>query len=252
MGRLYRVGEFAAVTGVSVRTLHHYDQIGLLPPGDRSRTGYRRYDEPDLQRLQEIMFYRELGFALDEIAVMLDDPDTDPAEHLRRQHQLLVARRDRVQVMVAAVEKAMEADKMGISLTPEERFEVFGDNDPAQYADEAEQRWGQTDAYKESQRRTKAYSKDDWLKIKAESAEITERMGEAYKAGAAPDSETAMDLAERHRRHITRWFYDCSYEIHRGLGEMYVSDERFAANYEPIAAGLTRWIRDAIVANAAR
>jgi DNA-binding transcriptional MerR regulator len=248
----YPIGRVAGLAGVTVRTLHHYDEIGLLTPGDRSRAGYRRYDDADLRRLQQILFYRELGFALDEIAVMLDDPDTDPTEHLRRQHELLTARRDRVQEMVAAVEKAMEADKMGISLTPEERFEVFGDTDPSRYADEAEQRWGQTDAYKQSQRRTKAYSKDDWLKIKAESAEITTRMGEAYQAGAAADSETAMDLAERHRQHITRWFYDCSYEIHRGLGEMYVSDERFAANYEPIAAGLTQWIRDAIVANAER
>jgi DNA-binding transcriptional MerR regulator len=248
----YSIGRVAGLAGVTVRTLHHYDEIGLLTPGDRSRAGYRRYDEADLRRLQQVLFYRELGFALDEIAVMLDDPDTDQGEHLRRQHGLLVARRDRVQQMVAAVEKAMEADKMGISLTPEERFEVFGDNDPAQYADEAEQRWGETEAYKQSQRRTRAYGKDDWLKIKAEAAEITEALGDAYKAGAAPDSEQAMDLVERHRQHITRWFYDCSYEIHKGLGEMYVSDERFAANYEPIAAGLTQWIKQAIDANAAR
>src|SRR5215831_12712089 len=170
----YSVGQVATIAGVTVRTLHHYDQIGLLPPGDRSSTGYRRYAEPDLQRLQEIMFYRELGFALDEIAALVNDPDIDPVEHLRRQHRLLTDRLARVRRMVEAVEKALEAHTMGISLTPEERFEVFGDHDPEQYKDEVEQRWGETDAYKESQRRVKSYSKEDWLAIKAEAAEITQ------------------------------------------------------------------------------
>jgi MerR family transcriptional regulator, thiopeptide resistance regulator len=248
----YSVGQVATIAGVTVRTLHHYDQIGLLAPGGRSRTGYRRYAEPDLQRLQEIMFYRELGFALEEIAALVNDPDIDPAEHLRRQHRLLTERLGRVRRMVEAVEKALEAHTMGISLSPEERFEVFGEHDPERYEDEVKQRWGETDAYKESQRRVKSYSKEDWLAIKAEAAEITQAYADAMTAGVAADSPAAMDLAERHRQHIGRWFYDCPPEMHRGLGEMYVADERFAANYEPLATGLTAWIRDAIAANAAR
>src|SRR5205823_6930017 len=116
--------------GVSVRTLHHYDEIGLLTPGDRSPVGYRRYSEQDLERLQQILFYRELGFTLEQIATILDDPRADAAAHLRRQHRLLVRRIERLQAMVAAVEFALEAQQVGISLTPEERFEVFGDHDP--------------------------------------------------------------------------------------------------------------------------
>ena len=152
----YSVGQVAALAGVTVRTLHHYDEIGLLTPGDRSRAGYRRYGEDDLQRLQEIMFYRELGFSLDEITDLVHDPHADTDAHLRRQHELLVGRLARVRRMVEAVEKAMEAHTMGISLTPEERFEVFGDFDPAVHADEAQERWGESDAFKQSARRTAA------------------------------------------------------------------------------------------------
>src|SRR5215475_502670 len=145
----YTVGQVASLAGVTVRTLHHYDEIGLLTPNHRSGTGYRWYHDEDLGRLQEILFYRELGFALDDIAIMLGDPDADHGQHLRRQHDLLTSRIGRLQEMLAAVDKAMEADKMGISLTPEERFEVFGDEEPEQYADEAQERWGDNDAYRQ-------------------------------------------------------------------------------------------------------
>src|SRR5439155_4438885 len=210
------VGRVAELAGVSVRTLHHYDEIGLLSAGERTPVGYRRYCAQDLERLQQILFYRELGFALEEIATILDDPRTDAAAHLRRQHRLLVRRIERLQAMVAAVEYALEAQQVGISLAPEERFEVFGDNDPSQYAEEAEQRWGHTEAYRQSQQRAASYTKEDWQRMKAESEGVTRRLAEAFTAGVAPSSTQAMDLVEEHRQHITRWFYDCSYEIHRG------------------------------------
>ena len=131
------VGQVAKAAGVTVRTLHHYDEIGLLSPSGRSAAGYRRYDDADLDRLQLIRYYRELGFPLDEITAILDDPASDPTAHLRRQHELLTGRIGKLQDMVAAIELAMEARRMNIKLTPEERFEVFGDHDPDQYADEA-------------------------------------------------------------------------------------------------------------------
>jgi DNA-binding transcriptional MerR regulator len=248
----YSVGQVARYAGVSVRTLHHYHEIGLLAPGGRTRSGYRRYAEPDLERLQQVLYYRELGFPLEEIATILDDPGTDAAAHLRRQHQLLTRRLDRLRQMVVSVERAMEAEKMGISLTPEERFEVFGEQDPAQYADEAEQRWGETDAYRQSQQRTRSYRKEDWLAIKAESASINERMAAAMAAGEPADGAVAMDIAEQHRRHIDRWFYTLGYPMHRGLAEMYTADPRFAANYETVAPGLAQYMHDAILANAQR
>ncbi|MFF3862169.1 MerR family transcriptional regulator [Streptomyces sp. NPDC002209] len=248
----YSVGQVAGFAGVTVRTLHHYDEIGLLSPSTRSGAGHRRYDDADLDRLQRILFYRELGFPLEEVAVLLDDPESNPREHLRRQHALLSDRIARLQQMAEAVEHAMEAQRMGINLTPEEKFEVFGDFDPDQYADEAYRRWGGTDAYKESARRTAAYTKEDWKRFQAEADEINRRFAELMDAGAPAESDEAMDVAEEHRGWIDRNSYTCSHEMHTCLGEMYVADERFTAYYDAIRPGLAVFVRDAIVANAVR
>jgi DNA-binding transcriptional MerR regulator len=246
------VGEVAALAGVTVRTLHHYDRIGLLSPSGRSAAGYRSYSSTDLDRLHQVLLYRELGFPLEEVATLLDDPSADPGAHLRRQHRLLRDRLERTSAMVAAVEKEMEARSMGISLTPEERFEVFGEHDPAQYDAEVEERWGETDAYAQSKRRTAAYSTDDWLRIKAEGEDIESRFAAALRAGASPDSAEVMDIAEEHRQQISRNFYDCPPEMHAGLGRMYVEDERFTAHYEQRAPGLAQYVSTAVQANAAR
>jgi DNA-binding transcriptional MerR regulator len=248
----YSVGQVARLAGITIRTLHHYHEIGLLVPSGHSAAGYRRYSEGDLDRLQRVLFYRELGFPLEEIVTLLDDPTIDAEEHLRRQHDLLNRRIERLMDMVTAVERAMEAHKVGISLTPEERFEVFGEQDPAQYADEVKERWGDTDAYKQSTRRTSRYTKEDWLKIKSETADLHQRMLAAFTGGVAADSEEAMDLAEEHRQQISRWYYDCGYEIHRGLAELYLADERFTRTYDDMAPGLAPFVHDAILANADR
>ncbi|GAA3386733.1 MerR family transcriptional regulator [Cryptosporangium minutisporangium] len=248
----WSVGQVAKEAGITVRTLHHYDEIGLLSPSGRTSAGYRRYSYTDLERLQRILAYRQLGFGLEEIAAILDDSSVDPIDHLRRQHTLLTGKIDELQQMVAAVEKTMEARRMGVSLNPQEMFEVFGENDPTQYEEEVKERWGDTEAYRQSQQRTAQYTKDDWLTIKAEAAAIVERFRAAFLAGTPADSPEAMDAAEEHRQHITRWFYDCSYEIHRGLGTMYVEDDRFTVNYDSETPGLAAYLRDAIHANATR
>ncbi|MBW1598923.1 MerR family transcriptional regulator [Streptomyces sp. JJ38] len=248
----YSVGQVAGFAGVTVRTLHHYDEIGLLVPGERSVAGHRRYGDADLDRLQQILFYRELGFPLEEVAVLLDDPDADPNEHLRRQYALLTERAEQLQKMAAAVQQAMEARKMGINLTPEEKFEVFGDFDPEQYAEEAERRWGGSDAWAESQRRAASWTKEDWKSFKEEQEALEQRFAARMASGDAPDSPEAMELAEEHRRFLCRTCYECGYEMHVGLGEMYVADPRFTEHYERVGPGLAVYVRDAIVANAAR
>ncbi|MEN1887021.1 MerR family transcriptional regulator [Streptomyces mirabilis] len=248
----YSVGQVAGFAGVTVRTLHHYDGIGLLVPSERNHAGHRRYSDADLDRLQQILFYRELSFPLDEVAALLDDPEADPRAHLRRRHELLTARIEKLQKMAAAVEHAMEARTMGINLTPEERFEVFGGKDPEEHAEEAERRWGGTAEYAESQRRAARYTKDDWQRIQAEVASWGERYDALMEAGERATGERAMDMAEEHRQHIGKWFYDCSYEHHGCLGAMYVSDERFKVYYDSMRPGLAEHLRDAITANAAR
>ncbi|WP_228901743.1 MerR family transcriptional regulator [Streptomyces sp. DH1] len=248
----YSVGQVAGFAGVTVRTLHHYDDIGLLVPSERSRAGHRRYNDADLDRLQQILFYRELGFPLDEVAVLLDDPDADPRAHLRRQHELLTARIEKLEKMAAAVEHAMEARSMGINLTPEEKFEVFGDFDPDQYEEEVWERWGDTDAYRQSKEKTASYTKEDWQRVQDEADALTRRFVALMEAGEPADSEAAMDVAEDHRQGIARNHYDCGYEMHTCLGEMYVSDERFTRNIDAAKPGLAAYMRDAILANAVR
>src|ERR671920_1090962 len=248
----YTVGKVARLSGVTIRTLHHYDEIGLLSPLGRSAAGYRLYEDYDLERLRRILFYRELGFDLKEIATIVDDPRTDALGHLRRQRGLLTERIRRLSAMIDAIDYEMEARTMAIRLTPEERLEVFGEFQPEDHAEEAERRWGGTEAYKESQRRVSGYTKEDWQRLKAEEEEIRARLAAALDAGLAPDSEEAMAAAEAHRRHISRWFYECGYEMHRGLTEMYVSDERFRSNYDTQTPGLAAFIRDAAHANAVR
>jgi len=249
----FSIGELADLAGVTVRTLHHYDQIGLVRPGHRTSAGYRCYDNSDADRLAQVLGYRELGFGLDAIRCILEEPDTDPHEHLRRQRTLLGERIDRLRRIVSAIDKTLEAQRMGTTgLTPAEKLEVFGDFDPDEHEDEVQQRWGDTDAYRQSAARTKKYTKQDWETIKAEGEAATNALVAAMQAGLPATSSEAMDAAEQARQHISRWFYDCPVEMHRHLGDMYVADERFTATYEKSAPGLALYVRDAIHANADR
>ncbi len=248
----YSVGQVARLAGVTVRTLHHYDETGLVSPSGRTAAGYRQYEDDDLLRLQQVLFYREPGFPLDEIAILLDDARVNALEHLRRQHGLLTARIVRLEEIRAAVQLAMEARQMGINLTAEEILEVFGEHDPTRYAEEVAERWGDNGTYRESTRRTSSYAKEQWLALRDEGEEIERRFAAAFTTGALPHSEAAMDVAEAHRQHISRWFYDCSHEFHCGLGNLYVEDPRFRAHYDELVPGLGEYVRDAIHANAHR
>ena len=246
------VGQVAQQLGVTVRTLHHYDQIGLLVPSERTSAGYRLYTGRDITRLQHVVVYRRLGFPLEEIALLLDEPSVDVAEHLRRQRAAVLSRLDEMSDLVTAIDQALEKEMSGIKLTKQEQKELFGDSFSDDYAQEAEQRWGETEAWKQSQKRAATYTKQDWVQIKAEGEANNNALVAAMNDGVAADSEAAMDLAEDARAQITRWFYDCSYEIHGGLAQMYLADPRFTKTYEDIAPGLAQYVHDAIIANCAR
>jgi DNA-binding transcriptional MerR regulator len=244
------VGQVAERFGVTVRTLHHYDEVGLLSPSGRSGAGYRLYTEDDLARLQHVVVYRRLGFALEEIALLLDHPESVEA-HLRRQRAAVLSRLDELRELVAAIDRALEREMSNQPATPDEMKELFGEGFHDARA-EAEERWGETDAWKQSQQRARSYSKEDWLRIRDEGADVEARLAAALRGGVPADSEQAMDLAEAHRQHIGRWFYECSPEMHAGLGRMYVEDERFTAHYEQRAPGLAQYVSTAVQANAAR
>ena len=246
------MGDVAPLSGVTVRTLHHYDEIALLVPSQRSASGYRLYDRDDLERLQRVLGYRALGLPLEQIGRPLDEPPVDQVAQLRDRHRALSEQVDRLRRQLAAIEKTLEAHEMGIRLTPQEMFEVFGDDDPTRHAAEAEERWGDTDAHRESQRRTSAYRKEDWLRLRAESEAIEQRLRDTMSQGLPATSEAAMDAAEAHRRHIDDTFYPCSHAMHRGLADMYLADPRFTAHYDDQAPGLAQYVHDAIHANADR
>lgn len=247
-----KIGDVARLAGVTVRTLHHYDEIGLLTPSQRSDAGYRLYTDADLERLQQILFYRELGFGLEQIADVMNAPDFDRRAALLEQRRLLEAQIRRLQATLNLVDKTMAAIEGGIALTKEEMFEVFGDFDPTQYEDEVRERWGRTDAYKESARRAKQYTKADWERFKDENVQINTDIIRLIEEGVAATDVRAMDAVERHRMLIDRWFYPCSREMHARLSEMYVADERFRRTYEEMHPGMAQYMYDAIHANLAR
>lgn len=241
------VSQVSELAGVTVRTLHHYDEIGLLRPGGRSDAGYRLYSHQDLERLQEILVWRQLGFSLHEIRELLDDPGHDRISAMRRQRALVERELDRLGATAVAIDAALTAAELG---TRQQEATMFKDFDPAQYEHEARERWGDTDACRESARRTATYGDAEWAQIQTEAEQIVNGLAALMKAGEPADGERARAIAERHRQHITRWFYPVSLQMHRNLAEMYVADPRFAAGYEDVAPGLSAYVRGAVLANA--
>ncbi|MEO6773948.1 MAG: MerR family transcriptional regulator, partial [Kofleriaceae bacterium] len=155
----FTVGQLAKLTGITVRTLHHYDQIGLVQPSDRSDAGYRLYGDADVLRLQQVLLYRELGLPLEQIAGVLESRTRRTA--LAHHREALVVKRARLDAMLAALDTALAIEE-GRPMNPEDVKTMFDGFEPATYADEARDRWGQADAYKESARRTKGYGKPEW------------------------------------------------------------------------------------------
>lgn len=235
-----------------MRTLHHYDRIGLLVPSGRSDSGYRLYAYDDLERLREIRLLRELGFGLDAIGRLLDVAAYDRRGALTAQRHLLVERLERTQRIIRGVDRALRATAEGKEMDETEMFEGLEEFDHTRYEAEVEQRWGGSEAYKESKRRTSRYGKADWTRIKKEGDAVFARLAELLARGARADGREAMDLAEEHRRHIDRWFYPCSPGLHRQVAALYTADPRFEAYFEKHGSGLAGYVQEAIRANEGR
>lgn len=246
----YTVKSVAELAGVSIRTLHHYDQIGLLRPAGLSAAGYRQYSDADLERLQQILFFRELDFSLQEIKAILERPDFDRRDALLAHRKMLLEKQNRLQAILSSVDQTLDAMERGIEMDKEAMFEVFNDPKLAEYQEEARQRWGQSEAYKESERRARGYSKEDWTRIKAEMEAVG--TGMANLLGRDPASPEVQAQIGTWFQLINDRFYTCTPEIFRGLGEMYVADPRFTATYEKIKPGLAEFMRDAMAVYADR
>lgn len=233
-----QIKEFAEFTGVSVRTLHYYDEIGLLPPACvDEHTGYRYYDNNSLLRMQEILFYRELDFSLKRIGKILSSPKYDTAQALHEQKQLLILKKERLERLISAVDEAMK----GVNV-----MNAFDNSEFEKHKAEARERWGGTDAYREHAEKTKGYSTDHWNALAGEMNALFGEFALCMKHGETPDSAEAQELVKALQNHITRNYYHCTNEILAGLGQMYVADERFRNNIDRHADGTAAFVRDAI------
>jgi DNA-binding transcriptional MerR regulator len=244
----YRVKEMAQLAGVSVRTLHHYDAIGLLKPHSLTEAGYREYTHEDLQRLQQILFFRELGFNLREIKEIMDNPSFDRLEALRSQRQLLFKQKTRLERIIELIEKTIISEQGEKSMEKKEMFKAFDTTDidthRKLYADEVKKRYGHTDAYRESRKRTSHYDKQQWADIMAQCNDIFNTMAQLMDRD--PGDQAVQEVVETWRNYIDKNFYTCTPEIFQSLGEMYTSDERFTANIDGIRPGLAQYLSTAI------
>jgi len=247
----YRIGEVANLSNVSVRTLRHYDDIGLLTPSVRSDAGYRLYSPADVERLKQILFFKTLGFSLQDIGKAMNDPDFDFHQALIEQRERVLKQHNDIQSVLGLINHLLtECDEDTTVTKPTPSFSMFKDFDPSLYEEEAEQNWGDTDAYKESTRRTQQYTDADWRAIKTENDTILTRFADLLKAGTKPSEDAAIAAVEAYRVHIDRWYYPCSKVMHAQLGQMYVSDARFKANFDKVCLGLAEFIAAATTENA--
>ena len=233
-----QIKEFAEFTGVSVRTLHYYDEIGLLVPACvDAHTGYRYYDEDSLLRMQEILFYRELDFSLKSIREILSSPSYDMNKALKEQKALLTLKKERLERLISAVDDAMKGESV---------MRAFDNSEFEKHKAEAKEKWGKTDAYKEHTEKTKHYSKDKWDSLAGEMNDILAEFALCMKNDKGPDSAKAQNLVKMLQNHITENYYCCTNEILAGLGQMYVADERFKNNIDTHADGTAEFICEAI------
>ncbi|RSD25509.1 MerR family transcriptional regulator [Mesobacillus subterraneus] len=244
---MYKVKEVAAITGVSVRTLHHYDRIGLLEPEGITSSGYRLYSERDLERMQQILFFKEMDLSLQEIKEILERPDFDRHDTLRKHKDLLLAKKKRLEEMIQTVDKTLRSMERGYKMADKDLFKGFDmteiEEHQKKYSEEAKQKYGKK-AVEKVEERTSGYSPEDWGDIQAKTEEIYKRIIAGMEHG--PENPEVQRAVADWRQSITDHYYDCTLEIYRGLGDLYVNDPRFTKNIDKYQTGLAAFFKDAI------
>ena len=220
------VHEVSKISGVSIRALHHYDHIGLLPATEVTEAGYRLYDEAALERLQHILLFKDLEFSLKDIKEILDSPDFDRSKALEQQIHLLELRKEHLQNLI---DLARGIKMIGVK---QMSFEAFDTKKIDEYAAQAKASWGKTDAYKEFERKSEGRSKEIQQKLNVEMMNIFAEFGKIRDK--TPDSEEAVALAKKLQDHITENYYTCTDEILQGLGAMYAGGGDFTANIDKV------------------
>ena len=241
--KAYTVSQLAKMAGVSVRTLHHYDQIGLLAPSARTEAGYRLYGEPELLRLQQILFFKELDLPLAEVRQILDDPRFDQVAALEHHRQMLHRRMARLARLLKTSDRTIDRlTEEDMTLTDKELYEGFTTEQIERYKREAREMYDPA-LVEESERRVKKMSRDQWQAVGAEGEAVT--TGLAALADREPGDPEVQALIARHHAWIEN-FYPCSAEIYRGLGQGYVEHPEFRAFYEKYRPGLADFMSAAM------
>ncbi len=235
------IGALSGLSGISIRALRHYDRLGLLRPSEVTGAGYRYYDDAAVERLWQILFYRELGFPLKEISEIVSSPGFDRIRALKEHRSLLLQKRERLDRLIELVSDAMKGETT-MEFKPFDTGEI--DALREQYAEEAKARWGHTEAYRESARRAKEWTSADRERMEQASGEIFSAF--AALAGTDPADARVQALVKRWQAFISESYYDCTVEILAGLGQTYVADERFTKNLDRFGAGTAKLMSDAI------
>lgn len=241
----YSVKQLAKIAGVSIRTLHYYDEIGLLKPASTKKNRYRNYGEKELLKLQQILFFRELEFSLKRIKQIMQSPGFDSLSALEDQQKLLEAKKQRIKILISTILETIKSLKGGEFMNANDTFSAFTDPTYQQYKDEVEKRWGNTSAYKQSIERVAKMTKQERDRVKKEGEEIAQSIACLKKHGFRYDSVEIQNQMHRFYQHLHN-YYDPSYEMFKCLGQMYVDDSRFTAFYEKYAEGLAIFMRDAM------
>ena len=236
------ISEMAKLSGVSVRTLHYYDEIGLLKPSEVvSDTGYRYYDEAAMAQLQQILFYRELDFPLKEIVQIMHSSEYNKEDALRKQMELLQLKRKRLDKLIGLLNANLKGDRT-MSFQEFDMSEI--EEAKAKYAAEAVAKWGDTDAFHQSQQKIAGYGKEEWSKAMGQMDDLLKKF--AGQLGHSPKEPQVQALVKEWQKYITDTYYDCTKEILAGLGQMYTADERFTQNMDRFGAGTAKLISEAI------
>ena len=244
----YTVNKLSKMSGVSARTLRYYDEIGLLKPARVAQSGYRLYGEPQLDILQQILFYRELGFPLDEIKRILHTANFDREQAFMRHLSELNEKRKQLDMLISNVTKSISAMKGEIKMTDSEKFEGFKqtliNENEQKYGSEIRTKYGDA-AVDASNANLKGLTQEQYNKGEQLRIAYEEKLKTAYEVGN-PSGELALEACDLHRQWLLLYYPNYSKEYHKALGEMYVADERFKVNYEKIARGCAEFFRDAI------
>jgi DNA-binding transcriptional MerR regulator len=244
----YTIQRLASLAGVSTRTLRYYDEIGILKPARINSSGYRIYGQEEVNRLQQILFYRELGVGLDSIKEIVTAPSFDEAKALREHREKLLEKREQLDLLIANVDKTIAFTERRITMSNKEKFEGFKkkmvEDNEKKHGIEIREKYGK-DTVEASNAKVMNMTQEQYEEVTALAEQIHTTLAEAFKTGN-PAGELAQKAADLHKQWLTYYWKEYSKEAHAGLAQMYVDDERFTAYYDKEQPGSAVFLRDAI------